>query len=82
MKHIEITTKISTEVLLDGKPVESYLKEIADLCHSSLEESTSQNEECETLYEDNMYEEVYSKMQDRVSTLEGTLCRILDLLGD
>lgn len=82
MKHIKITTNINTEVSLDGKPVESYLKEIADLCHSSLEESTSQSEECETLYEDNMYEKVYSKMQDRVSILEGTLCRILDLLGD
>lgn len=82
MKKIEITTKTSIEVTLGGKPVNELLGDIADICHTSLEYSTSKNEGCETLYEDQEYEDYRNDMEDRVSVLEGTLCRILDLLED
>lgn len=82
MKKIEITTKTSIEVTLGGKPVNELLCDIADICHTSLEYSTSKNEGCEELYEDQEYEDYRNDMEDRVSTLEGTLCRILDLLED
>lgn len=82
MKKIEITTKTSIEVTLGGKPVNELLGDIADICHTSLEYSTSKNEKCEELYEDQVYEDYRNNMEDRVSTLEGTLCRILDLLED
>lgn len=82
MKKIEITTKTSIEVALGGKPVNELLGDIADICHTSLEYSTSKNEGCETLYEDQEYEDYRNDMEDRVSVLEGALCRILDLLED
>lgn len=82
MKHIKIKIETSVEATLGDKPVNVLLQDIADACHENLEYSTSKNEECERLYEDNMYEEVYDKMQDRVSVLEGALCRILNLLED
>lgn len=34
------------------------------------------------LYEDGEYEDYRNDMEDRVATLEGALCRILDLLED
>lgn len=46
-----------------------------------VEESPKQ-EGCEMLYEDQEYEDYRNDMEDRVSTLEGAFCRILDLLGD
>lgn len=82
MKKIEIKAKTSIEVTLGGKPVNELLGDIADICHTSLEYSTSKNEGCETLYEDQEYEDYRNDMEDRVSVLEGTLCRILDLLED
>ena len=82
MKKIEITTKTSIEVTLGGKPVNELLGDIADICHTSLEYSTSKNEGCETLYEDQEYEDYRNDMEDRVSVLESTLCCILDLLED
>lgn len=48
----------------------------------SLEYSTSKDEGCEMLYENNEYEDYRNDMEDRVSTLEGALCHILDLLED
>lgn len=82
MKSVEIVTKTSVEVNIGGKPVSELLKDISDLCHEGLECSTSKQEGCEMLYEDGEYEDYYNDMEDRVSVLEGTLCRILDLLGD
>lgn len=82
MKQIEIVTKTNIEVNIDGKPVSELLKNISDLCHESLKYSTSKQEGCEMLYEDGEYEDYYNDMEDRVSILEGTLCRILELLGD
>ena len=80
MKQIEIVTKTNIEVNIDGKPVSELLKNISDLCHESLKYSTSKQEGCEMLYEDSEYEDYYNDMEDRVSVLEGTLCRILNLL--
>lgn len=82
MKKVEIVTKTSVEVNLGGKPVNEFLGDIADICHTSLEYSTSKNEGCETLYEDSEYEDYRNDMEDRVSVLEGALCRILNLLED
>lgn len=52
MKKVEIVTKTSIEVNIGGKPVSELLKDIANLCHERLEYSTSKNEGCEMLYED------------------------------
>jgi hypothetical protein len=82
MKKVEIVTKTSVEVNLGGKPVNEFLGDITDICHTSLEYSTSKNEGCETLYEDGEYEDYRNDMEDRVSVLEGALCQILDLLED
>lgn len=82
MKRVEIVTKTSVEVNLGGKPVNEFLGDVADICHTSLEYSTSKNEGCETLYEDQEYEDYRNDMEDRISVLEGAICRILDLLED
>lgn len=82
MKQVKVKIETSVETTLGGKPVNELIKEIADLCHERLEYSTSKNEGCETLYEDSEYEDYRNDMEDRVSVLEGTLCRILDLLED
>ena len=62
------------------KPVNEVLGDIADICHTSLEYSTSKNEGCETLYEDQEYEDYRNDMEDRVSVLESAICKILNLL--
>ena len=82
MKKVE--TKISTtvEVTVGGKSVNEVLNNISSICHKSIEYSSSKNEGCETLYEDQEYEDYRIDMEDRVSVLEGALCRILDLLED
>lgn len=82
MKQVKVKIETSVETTIDGKPVNEILKEIADLCHDRLEYSTSKNEGCEKLYEDQEYEDYRNDMEDRVSVLEGALCRILDLLED
>lgn len=82
MKKVEIVTKTSVEVNIGGKPVNSYLSQIANLCHDSLELSTSKQEEYETLYEDNMFEEACSNLENRVSILESAICEILNYLED
>ena len=82
MKKVEIVTKTSVEVNLGGKPVNELLGDIADICHTSLKYSTSKEQGCEMQYEDNEYEDYRNDMEDRVSVLEGALCRILDLLED
>lgn len=82
MKQVKVKIETSVETTLGGKPVNVLLKEIADLCHERLEYSTSKNEGCETLYEDQEYEDYRNDMEDRVSVLEGALCQILDLLED
>lgn len=82
MKQVKVKIETIVETTIDGKPVNEILKEIADLCHNRLEYSTSKDEGCETLYEDGEYEDYKIDMEDRVATLEGTLCKILDLLED
>jgi hypothetical protein len=82
MKQVKVKIETIVETTIDGKPVNEILKDIADLCHERLEYSTSKNEGCETLYEDQEYEDYRNDMEDRVSVLEGTLCRILNLLED
>lgn len=68
--------------MLGDKPVNEFLGDVADICHTSLEYSTSKYEWCETLYENQEYEDYRNDMEDRVSVLEGALCRILGLLED
>lgn len=82
MKKFEIKTQTSIEVSLGGKPVNELLGDIADICHTTLEYSTSKQEGCEMLYEDQEYEDYRNDMEYRVETLEGALCQILDLLED
>lgn len=82
MKQVKVKIETTVETMLGGKPVNELLKDIADLCHERLEYSTSKSEGCETLYEDGEYEDYRNDMENRVATLEGALCRILDLLKD
>ena len=82
MKQVKIKIETSVEATLGDKPVNELLKDIAKLCHERLQYSTSKNEGCEMLYEDQEYEDYRNDMEDRVSVLEGAFCRILDLLED
>lgn len=82
MKQVKIKIETSVEATLGDKPVNELLKDIAKLCHERLQYSTSKNEGCEMLYEDQEYEDYRNDMEDRVSVLEGALCHILDLLED
>lgn len=82
MKQVKIKIETSVEATLGDKPVNELLKDIAKLCHERLQYSTSKNEGCEMLYEDQEYEDYRNDMEDRVSVLEGALCQILDLLDD
>ncbi len=68
--------------MLGDKSVNEFLGDVADICHTSLEYSTSKQEGCETLYEDGEYEDYRNDMEDRVSVLEGAICKILNLLED
>ena len=80
MKQVKVKVETTVETMLGDKSVNELLGDIADICHESLEYSTSKNERCEMLYEDGEYEDYRNDMEYRVSALEGTLCRILDLL--
>lgn len=82
MKQVKVKIETTVETMLGDKPVNELLGDIADICHTSLEYSTSKNEGCETLYEDVEIEDYKVDMEDRVATLESALCRILDLLED
>lgn len=82
MKRVEIVTKTSVEVNIDGKPVSELLSDIAKLCHEGLRYSTSKQEGCEMLYEDGEYDDYRNDMEYRVSFLEGILCEVLEELGD
>ena len=68
--------------MLGDKPVNEFLGDVADICHTSLEYSISKHVGCETLYEDQEYEDYRNDMEDRISVLEGAICRILELLED
>lgn len=82
MKQVKVKIETIVETTIDGKPVNEILKEIADLCHGHLEYSTSKNELCSSLYEEKRFQAAYNTAIDRVSILECTLCKILDLLED
>lgn len=82
MKQVKVKIETTVETMLDDKPVNEFLVDVADICHTSLEYSTSKKEGCEMLYENGEYEDYRNDMEDRVSTLEGALCQILDLLED
>lgn len=82
MKQVKLKIETNVEAMIDNKPVNELLREIADLCHERLEYSTSKSECCEMQYEDQEYEDYRVDMEDRVNVLEGALCRILDILGD
>lgn len=82
MKQVKVKIETTVETMLGDKPVNELLGDIADICHTSLEYSTSKNEGCETLYEDQEYEDYKIDMEDRVATLESALYRIVDLLED
>ena len=82
MKRVKVKIETSVETMLDDKPVNEFLSDVADICHTSLEYSTSKSEGCEMLYENGEYEDYRNDMKDRVSVLEGALCQILDLLED
>lgn len=80
MKPVKIKIETTVEATLGDKPVNDLLKDIADLCHKTLKYSTSKEKGCEMLYEDQEYEDYKNDMEDRVTTLEGAIYQILDLL--
>lgn len=80
MKQVKIKIETTVEATLGDKPVNDLLKDIADLCHKTLKYSTSKEKGCEMLYEDQEYENYRNDMEDRVTTLEGAIYQILDLL--
>ncbi|MFR5893105.1 MAG: hypothetical protein ACLUGY_01505 [Phocaeicola massiliensis] len=80
MKPVKIKIETTVEATLGDKPVNDLLKDIADLCHKTLKYSTSKEKGCEMLYEDQEYEDYRNDMEDRVTTLEGAIYQILDLL--
>lgn len=82
MKPVKIKIETTVEATLGDKPVNDLLKDIADLCHKTLKYSTSKEKGCEMLYEDQEYEDYRNDMEDRVTTLEGAIYQILDLLED
>lgn len=82
MRRVKVKIETSVETMLGDKPVNEFLSDVADICHTSLEYSTSKNEGCETLYDNGEYEDYRNDMADRVTVLEGAICRILDLLED
>lgn len=82
MKQVKVKIETTVETMLGDKSVNELLGDIADICHTSLEYSTSKNEGCETLYEDGEIEDYKVDMEDRVATLESALYQILDLLED
>ena len=82
MKSVKVKIETTLETMVGDKPVNELLGDIADICHTSLEYSTSKNEGCETLYKDQEYEDYRNDMEDRISVLEGAICRILELLED
>ena len=65
MKRVKVKIETSVETMLGDKPVNEFLSDVADICHTSLEYSDYRND-----------------MADRVTVLEGAICRILDLLED
>lgn len=80
MKQVKIKIETTVEATLGDKPVNDLLKDIADLCHKTLKYSSSKEKGCEMLYEDQEYEDYRNDMEDRVTTLEGAIYQILDLL--
>lgn len=80
MKQVKIKIETTVEATLGDKPVNDLLKDIADLCHKTLKYSTSKEKGCEMLYEDQEYEDYRNDMEDRVTTLEGAIYQILNLL--
>lgn len=80
MKPVKIKIETTVEATLGDKPVNDLLKDIADLCHKTLKYSTSKEKGCEMFYEDQEYEDYRNDMEDRVTTLEGAIYQILDLL--
>lgn len=82
MKQVKVKIETTVETMLGDKPVNEFLVDVADICHTSLEYSTSKHEGCEKLYENGEYEDYRNDMTDRVTVLEGALCRILELLED
>ena len=82
MKQVKVKIETTVETMLGDKPVNELLGDIADICHTSLEYSSSKDEGCNTLYEDGEIEDYKVDMEDRVATLESALYQILDLLED
>lgn len=65
MKQVKVKVETIVETMLGDKPVNELLGGIADICHTSLEYSTSKNEGCETLYEDGEYEDYRNERNNR-----------------
>ena len=47
MKRVEVVTKTSAEINIEGKPVSELLSNIAKLCHRGLADSSSKQEGCD-----------------------------------
>lgn len=78
MHSVELKTQIHTEAMLDGKPADSVLREVCDACHEGIESASVLHQDSEN----NPTLNTAKNWRNECETLEGILCRILDLLGD
>ena len=71
MHHVKIktTSEITTEVTINGKPVNEYLKNICEIAHDALIQLS-------------IYRQNHNLPDDIFEELEGKFCHLLDELGD
>lgn len=50
MKQVKVKVETIVETMIGDKPVNEVLGDIADICHTTIEYSSSKDEGCETLY--------------------------------
>ena len=71
MHHVKVKTNsiITTEVTINGKPVDEYLKKICYIAHDALNQLSQ-------------YRQDHNLPDDIFEELEGEFCQLLDELGD
>ena len=66
------------EAMDEMKKKEEMISFIDKKCHEKLEEASLERDSIECLYEDCRYEEVISKLNSIIESLEGGYCAILN----
>ena len=71
MTHLKVTTTTtsSTEVTIGGRNVDDFLSELCEIAHDALISLS-------------VYRQEHDLPDDEFDTIEGPLCRILDLMDD